>query len=180
MEMRRFPGSRYALDARVSIFSVLQRQLAFCRLVRQRLAPHDVCHKRLKRGVSFGAFSARFVLRQGRQEDAESIDRAQGGMRLEESAYEGIALKEGIAPLQERLKFFDVQRLQVSTDVKDGIARVRPHRFDRVPRPKVIVLPIDFTRPRRTAVEQHELREPAPDLGVESRQRFLERTLADA
>ena len=101
-------------------------------------------------------------------------------MRLKQSAHEGIALKEGVASLKERLQFFDVQRLQVSAHVKDGIARVRLQRFDLVPRPKVIVLPIDFTRPRRAAVEQHELREPVPDLRMEPRQRLLEGTLTDA
>jgi hypothetical protein len=51
------------------------------------------------------------------------MDGGQEWMRLQQAAHEGIAFKESIAPLHERLKFFDVHRLQVSPDVKDGIAR---------------------------------------------------------
>src|SRR5579864_5856716 len=101
-------------------------------------------------------------------------------MRLQDSADKGIALKKRVASLEQAFQFLDVERLQVSAHVKNGISMVQFQRLDLVSRPKMIVISIDFTRTRRAAVKQHELPEPVPDLRVEPGQRPLEGALPNA
>ncbi|MGB8762040.1 MAG: hypothetical protein WCD01_14150 [Candidatus Sulfotelmatobacter sp.] len=84
-----------------------------------------------------------------------------------------------MAALKLRVELLNVQCLQVTAHVQNGIAITRAQSFHLSPCAKVVVHSVAFAGTRNTAVKEHKFVKLAMQLGIELAQRLVQRSFTD-